>query len=301
MKRRERRDRVWVPLGIVLVAVVALIWLVPLLMHAPAEGQCPQTTAPGARQRAPKGRPPSLALKPGQSSTLALGRSLGHKGRQLDFELQGGKNVLSQGSLLAVDFDPFVRSDDTDLNRANYSARAEFLDGRVRLRICLARTGRTSPSDGGPRVSTADAGTYEGTVSIVDPRVARTDVPFTFTVAYPYWPRVLAIVVVTEIAALCWTWVLRREDSANPKAVFSHEFWSWLGSGVGIASAGVAAVAGVGAVIAIYVNSDTWALDVAGLVALVTGVFGAFVTAATIQPVASKSRDGTPTPAAEGE
>jgi hypothetical protein len=230
-------------------------------------------------------------LRPAQSSTLTLGRALGRKSRQLEFELKGGKNVLTQGALLAVDFDPFVRTDDTELSRANYSARAEFRDNRVRLYVCLSRVGRTSTNGAvGP---VADAGTYTGTVSLVDPRVARTDVPFTFVVAYPYYPVVLAIALITELAALCWIWILRR-DEATPteaaKPAFSPEFRRWLKSGVGVASAGVGAVAGIGALIAIYFNSTTWALNVAGVVALVTGIFSAFVTAATVQPVASKSK-----------
>jgi hypothetical protein len=195
---------------------------------------------------------------------------------------------------LAVDFDPFIRNDDAELDSRNFSARAEYRDGRVRLYICVARIGRPlangdSANADGP---VADAGTYTGTVTIIDPRVARTDVPFTFTLAYPYWPRVLLIALVTLVVALCWTWVLERpSDSAD--SVFTGGFRAWLRSGAGVASVGVATVAGIGALIAIYFKSATWALDVAGVVALITGMFGAFVTGATVQRVAKKSKEGT--------
>jgi hypothetical protein len=284
--------RVVAGLALVLAAagLVSLLWLAPRWMPVPTDGPCPTTTAPGTLQPAPAGRPPDLALKPGQSSKLALGRSLGHKSRQLQFEVDGGSNVLQQGALLAVDFDPFIRGDDTELSPADYSARAEFKDGRVRLTICLARSGGATQGNGSPNTvgPIADAGTYTGTVSIIDPRVARTDVPFTFTLAYPYWPVVVAIAFVTEVVAVCWIWILRRDDSAKP--VMGGEFWSWLKSGAGITSASVAAVAGAGALIAIYFNSETWAFDIPGMVALISGVFAGFVTAATAQTVASKAR-----------
>jgi hypothetical protein len=290
----------WASRGLLLLAVIALgvaailaPVLVPRWMQAPASNCQPSTALGEAPQPTPPGRPPALALRPGQSTTLALGRSLGYKRRQLEFELEEGNNVLTQGALLAVDFDPFLRSDDTELDGANYAGRAEFRDGRLRLEVCLARQGR--PATNGSAGPIADAGTYKGTVTIIDPRVARTDVPFTFTLAYPYWPVVLLFVVLTELVAVCWIWVLRRSaaSTASSQPVFSGDFWKWLASGVGIASAGVGAAAGVGALIAIYFNGDTWALDVVGVIALLTGVFGAFVTAATVQQVASNAKPST--------
>jgi hypothetical protein len=94
------RDASWPGLVAGLVVGLILLWLflaIPGWMRDKANGRCSESAALGAAQPAPSKAPPSLVLRPGQSNTLALGRSLGLKSRQLEFEPKGGTNVLSQG------------------------------------------------------------------------------------------------------------------------------------------------------------------------------------------------------------
>ncbi|GAA0906075.1 hypothetical protein [Virgisporangium aurantiacum] len=217
-----------------------------------------------------------LKLRPSQKTSLAFGRSVSTRSRTLQFDVSAqDADKLNAYAQLAADFDPFLRSDDAELERRMMSVQAEFRDGRVRLTLCADRAG------GEPL---GDPGTYEGTVSIVDPRVSRIDIPFTITLAEPRWPIVVDIGVLTVIAAMWWAWLLVvRSADTWPKLL---DWPAWLFEPEGILTCGLGVVGAAGAFATVYLKSATWSLDALQVAGLAAAVFSAFIAASTATRVA---------------
>jgi hypothetical protein len=252
---------------------------------------CPESTLLGSdKPPAPGSIPNPLILQPRhtQKLSLAFGRSQLMRTRTLQFDVpaQAAQPVqepsptavnaqalstpkLESNARLAADFDPFVRDDDAELNRRMMSVRAVYSDGRVRLTLCADRAGKEP---------LGDPGTYQGVLSIIDARVARVDVPFTITLAYPGWPLVADLGILTVLAALGWVWLLTRSP-ANPS------FGAWLLRGQGAVACGLGLAAAAAAFASVYLKSATWALDPLQIGGLVAAVFSAFVAAASISAV----------------
>jgi hypothetical protein len=231
------------------------------------------TDAPAAGSLAD---PIDLQLRPTQKTSLAFGRTVSKRTRTLQFDVRPEDVArLNQRDRLAVDLDPFLRSDDAQLNPDMITAYAVYRDRRVHLTLCATRAGREP---------LGDPGTYTGAVSIIDARVARVDVPFTITLSYPAVYVVVEIAFVTVLVAAWWVWLLSRPapGSATPK-----KFRQWLWGGEGIVAYGVGLVAAATALAATYFKDDDWALDPLQAGSMIATVFGAFVAAASAPRVIS--------------
>src|SRR6185369_2949307 len=85
------------------------------------------------------------------------------------------------------------------------AASAWYQAGRVNMQLCIDRR----PPE------TAFAGTYEGTVSIVDSRIHRVDLPVRVTAAAPQWQAVLLLLVLAVIGGSWYVWVLHYVTSGG--------------------------------------------------------------------------------------
>jgi hypothetical protein len=238
---------------------------------------CDQSTLLGPDAPTPGSiaKPASLQLRPSQKASLAFGRSTSTRSRTLQFDVAlGDAEQLGQYSKLAADLDPFQRDDDAELNRRMMTVNAEFRDDRVRLTLCADRGGSEY---------LGDPGTYNGTVSIVDARVSRVDVPFTITLAESRWPIVVVVSELTVFAGMFWIWILDRRRSGTPA---KYKDWiTWLLSPDGIVSCGLGLAGAATAFATLYLTSSTWAFDTPQVLALVGGVLAAFVAGSSVAVV----------------
>src|SRR5690349_1739891 len=95
--------KVWIAGGLTVAA----------LMLPSTVRNCPQTTSLGnGRLPSADSQPLTLQLRPTQKATLAFGRSQDLRSRVLQFDVTDNPaGRLEQGTLLAVNLDPFLRSD----------------------------------------------------------------------------------------------------------------------------------------------------------------------------------------------
>jgi hypothetical protein len=275
--------KVWIAGGLTVAAflLAAPAIISATLMHPSTVRNCPQTTSLGDGQVPSTGSQPlTLQLRPTQKATLAFGRSQGLRSRVLQFDVTDNPTGrLAQGTLLAVNLDPFVRSDDAEMNARMMSARAEYRDGRVLLTLCATRAGSER---------LAAAGSYSGAVSIVDSRVIRVDVPFTVTLAYHGTPVVLELAILAAIAALWWVWQLSHlSDESSVLTV--DGLARWVTSRGGFQACCFGLLAGAGALTVSYLRNPTWALDLPQVGTLLAAIFGSVVAAASAPAVMGRA------------
>lgn len=233
-------------------------------------GECGATTFEGAPPSpADVATPAKLTLRADQEAVIAFGRSLRATTRDLQYDFTPGSVKLANFTVLAVDLTRFSL-DSSFLDADLVSARAQYRNGLVLLQVCANRNGSED---------LGDPGTYRGTISIVDPRVSRVDLPFTISMAYPAWPLVLDLAIGTCLAALGWVWLLRQpSDSSAP--VVSAEFFHWISRREGLVALFAGLAAGIATVFTVYFNNPTWGSSLGNPIALVGAVFTAFVVAA---------------------
>ncbi|NUR06810.1 MAG: hypothetical protein HOQ22_08360 [Nocardioidaceae bacterium] len=229
-------------------------------------------------------QPLQLALLPEQATTLHFGRSQAVRALDIDYKLslQGAAGASSSQDVetlkkrlgktpVQLDLLQFRRSDGANLNPDDVRARARVVGDRVRVTLCVDR--RQADALGGP-------GSYSGTVSIIDPRVARVDLPLVVDASDPNWARALALVVLAMIAGSWVTWVVKEQ---KPDATrFNPKEWaSWSVTAIGIISVVAGAAAAVAIYQASYLSDPTWGVSVSESIALLTAAFVAFMGATT--------------------
>jgi hypothetical protein len=159
---------------------------------------------------------------------------------------------------------------------------AWYQSGRVLLKLCVDRSGS----------KLADPGTYQGTVSIVDPRVNRVDVPIIVTLSYPSWQLVLELLVLAVFAGSWYIWVLKQKKASD--LAIGWEFVKFCGSMIGVLSIGAGVVAALGVYNATYLSSDSWGSSAEQPLALLGAMFSAFLAGATtvhVGAAAGQARD----------
>lgn len=236
------------------------------------------------------GKPVQLSLVPDQSTTIHFGRSQAVRSSDIDYKLslqgsaaeqQNGQEVqtLAQrlgDSNLQLDILQFQRSDGAALDTDLVKARARVVGDRVRVSVCIDR--RNAHDLGDP-------GTYRGTVSIIDPRVARVDLPLDFDASDPDWARALSLVGLGLLAGSWVTWVV-KEQKADSDRFHPSQWAEWSVTAIGLISAVAGAVAALAVYQASYLNNPIWGVSIGDTVALLTGSFVAFMGATTTLHVA---------------
>lgn len=167
------------------------------------------------------------------------------------------------GNYLREDGAPLIQGED---DGTVVTAHAWSRRGIATVELCVDRA-----------KTNADAGRYEGAVTIVDPRVATADVPFSVTLAYPNAAALASLVLMVMAVAAVYAWLLK----SSRKDLNLSMFFGWLRTRTGALAVGSGAVASYVAFSATYLANDTWGASLLQYSALVGATFTAFVTAST--------------------
>lgn len=186
---------------------------------------------------------------------------------------------------LEVRVNPFVRDDGATLWRGRSAqlvmAHAFSRRGTVVVELCVDRDG----------IAIGHPGRYEGSVTIVDPQVAPTDVPFVVTMAYPNAALVALLTVVAVAIAAMYSWRVHSDDGgAADAAIDLYCFFAWLRTWTGLLAVATGSIAAYVAYSATYLSNAVWGTSVTQFTAIVGAVFTAFVTASTTVIAGSRQR-----------
>jgi hypothetical protein len=281
-----RIARLLLRIALPLVALAALLSLFPVWYLVSGSRHSAPCTFPGIPQvvASPPAEPASfkpvkLVLISGQATTLAFNRDLGPKTLTLQYGINGtipfaGGNQSPQ--LGANDLLGFVRDDQEALPGSQVDVKSWVQNGRVLLKVCIDRTG----------AGFAAPGSYQGTISIVDPRVSPVSIPVTVTLDWPIWQWVMELLVAAAVAGTWYVWVLQAPKNSAGAPVSLLDFCS---NKLGILSIGAGIVAAFGVYSATYLNSVTWGSSSGQVFALFGAMFSAFLAGATAVHVSSKA------------
>ena len=157
-----------------------------------------------------------------------------------------------------------------ELDTRYIDATAEHRNGRLLLTVTFDRR---SSALGAP-------GSYVGTISVVDPRVGRVDVPFRVALAFPWWQFVLALLLFMLLPATVYLWYLRGSFTPDAQPTFLG-LQEWLFSRNAQMSFGTGVAAAASVWMATYISGETWGGSIAAATALFGATFSSFVAAAT--------------------
>jgi hypothetical protein len=279
-------------LGAVAIMVVFPAWA--FMLSQPKAVPCTFSGEPSQALGSPaqSAKPAKLVLITGQTTTLAFYRALTNKTLTIQYGVNGTIPDVGTGQHpdLNVVQQSFLRSDQAALPANRIEVAAWYQSGRVLLQVCVERSG----------LKLADPGTYVGTVSIVDPRVNRVDVPITVSLSYPTWQNVLELLVLAVLAGSWYIWVLQEKKAADH--AISWAFIRWCGTMIGVLSIAAGVIAAIGVYNASYLNSDSWGYTVSQPLALLGAMFTAFLAGAAtvhIGAAAGKARDARAQEAAD--
>lgn len=290
--RSAQRSRGITPARVItLLAILVLIGLFPVWQLRSPAPRTPPCSFPGIPRQAgsPPGlpstyKPAKLVLISGQTTTLEFNRALATKTLTIQYGISGattgaipysGANQFPQ--LQVVDPLGFLRDDQEPLPGSKVRVASWVQNGRVLLKLCVQRSGP----------GFADPGIYQGTVSIVDPRVGRVDVPITVTLSYPSWQWIMALLVLAVLAGAWYVWVLQARDAAE--IAIGGGFLDFYATMLGVLSAGAGVIAAFGVYTATYLNSPTWGSSSTQVFALFGAMFSAFLAGAATVHIGAKA------------
>jgi hypothetical protein len=281
---------------IVVLGVVWLGLLVGLLFWGLVEranakmdaSECPPQPVTGVPSQAPK-QPAQLKPRAEPRSAIAFYQDRVVARRRIEYDITDPAHVLRDKTRLEVSLSPFLNaSNSRELRASDINATARTEHGRVLLDVCFNRTD--------PRFGSA--GSYNGVVTISDPRVTLTDVTFAVTMAYPWWQLVLAVLVAMLVPAVFYVWFLRgsftsQAAQTTPAAQAAPAgqvtasspgpklFQEWIFSRVTLMSLGTGLAAAISIFSATYARTADWGSDYTAATALFGATFSAFIAAAT--------------------
>jgi hypothetical protein len=286
--------------AISLLVILALVGLFPLWQWSSSPAQPMPCKFPGIPQLA-AGSPPALpaSYKPaklvlisGQTTTLEFNRALATKTLTIQYGISGAASgtIPDSGAdqfpqLQVADPLGFIRDDQEPLPGDRVSVASWVQNGRILLKLCVQRSGP----------GFADPGTYQGTVSIVDPRVGRVDVPIVVTLSYSSWQWIMALLVLAVLAGAWYVWVLQAKKPAQ--AAIGWGFVDFYVTMLGVLSVGAGIVAAFGVYTATYLNSTTWGSSSSQVFVLFGAMFSAFLAGAATVHVGAKAGQADSNPA----
>lgn len=290
------------PRPITLLVILGLVVLFPIWQWTSSPAHPTKCTFPGIPQQK-TGLPPALpaAYKPaklvlisGQATTLQFNRALATKTLTIQYGISGAatgaipESGASQFPQLQV-ADPlgFIRDDQEPLPGDRVAVASWVQNGRVLLKICVQRSGP----------GFADPGTYQGTVSIVDPRVGRVDVPIVVTLSYSSWRWIMALLVLAVLAAAWYVWVLQAKKAAD--VAIGWGFVDFYATMLGVLSAGAGVVAAFGVYTAAYLNNATWGSSSSQVFSLFGAMFSAFLAGSATVHIGAKAGQADSSPLTE--
>ncbi|HEX6254504.1 MAG TPA: hypothetical protein VFZ70_01715 [Euzebyales bacterium] len=239
-------------------------------------------------QLTPRGDPENL-------SAVLFHRDLSQRIREIEYEASVPQEAgQSRFSLVIPDGPLETRigqfadaSVSRELDKDYITADAEVRQNRVLLRVAFDRR---SAALGSP-------GSYLGTISVVDPRVERVDIPFTVSLAYPWWQFVCVLLLLMLLPATLYLWFLRGSFSQEGNLSLAG-LQNWLFSRNALMSIGTGIAAAVSVWMATYFSSDSWGVSVTAATAMFGATFSSFIAAASAVTAAGAEE---PTTAQGGE
>lgn len=252
------------------------------LATAQQNRQCPIGRAPASGQKVAQ-----LASHGGQNAVVAFGRDRGMQERQFEYDVTDPSKLLVDAGCLRVQFTPFLRTSQTEtaqLDSSQITADAQVSDGGDHLLVTVNFTRQDNAF--GP------AGLYSGTVSLLDPRVGRVDIPMTISLAYPVWQLPVTLWWLVLPVAIVYLWLLRGSfgGAADPKLQLQLSgFDGYVSSRNGILAIGAGATSALLVLSATYLSSASWGGDITDAFGLFGAMFAAFAAAST--PVTAAGRD----------
>jgi hypothetical protein len=190
---------------------------------------------------------------------------------------------------------PFTRADDASLQdpRRNIVVSA-ISDGKVLLlNACFRRSGNQS-------VSLGDPGSYSGSVTLDDNRLAApVTVPITVTMQYPNGVFLLWLYAGAIIPGAWCLWVIRDKPAGTEDAL-GPKFFKWLITVYGVVAVVAGSVAAFAVYVAVYLRDPTWDGSTLHVLTLYGSMFSAFVTTAGIASLTGGKTAGPDSPGAGG-
>ena len=190
---------------------------------------------------------------------------------------------LGPRALVQVELSELRREDGARMADGTVSAWAHMVNSQnMELVVCVA-----------PRAADeeVDAGAYTGVLSIIDPRVARVDVPVRVEMQFNRWPVLVTLLIGTLVVASFILYNGTRQLSGRTAALnvtTLEAFGHWLQNNP------VAIGTGVVAAVAIFANQyladSFWSGSSAEVFALIGAVSAAFLGAATVAATVDPTR-----------
>jgi hypothetical protein len=280
------------PRAITLLIILAFVGLFPIWQWSSSPPKPTPCMFPGIPAQATGTLPAlpatykavKLVLISGQTTTLEFNRALATKTLTIQYGISGASTVTIPYSgpnqfprLQVVDPLGFIRDDQVPLPDDRVSVASWVQNGRVLLKLCVQRSGP----------GFADPGTYQGTISIVDQRVGRVDVPIVVTLSYPNWRWIMALLVLAVLAGAWYVWVLQAKKAAE--IAIGWGFLDFYATMLGVLSAGAGVVFAFGVYTATYLNSLTWGSSSGEVFALFGAMFSAFLAGAATVHIGAKA------------
>jgi hypothetical protein len=222
----------------------------------------------------PPSEPAQLKPRPEPVTAVPFSRNRTVQHRMVEYDVTDPGKAPLNVSQLDVSRGQFLSSDGgQQLNPDDMNAKATVRNGRVILDVCF---NRTDPNFGPPA-------SYLGTISIVDPRVNRTDVTFNVTMSYPWWQLVSAVFVAMLLPALLYVWFLRGSFQSH-EGLTLELLQKWLFSRTALMAIGAGFAAAIGVFSAIYAKAPAWGGDWTSATAPFGATFSAFVAPPLLLP-----------------
>jgi hypothetical protein len=268
--------------------------------------------------------PATLVLQKGQTTSLAFGRTLEAKELIVRLDVAEGKARNIRKPLNAsASF--FKRGDDARVPQDLVRVTADFQGPKeVHVRLCIDRNPESADAGSGrnnasaaasasdsqypasaatdPNGTSIKAGSYEGTITVLDPRVSKFSIPVTATFSYPnvaLAPGITLIVVMFIGSA--YLYLLGRPDKSQESedevlSIHSaRQFGRWLRTSSGVFAVVAGGIAAVTAFFATYMQAVDWGSSGSQFLSLFGAMFTAFVAAGTAARVVNRkpSSEGT--------
>jgi hypothetical protein len=204
------------------------------------------------------------------NSSVPFGHDFAVLRRDIEYDVTANPESLTGSPRLTVEHSRFQDARGArQLNDEDIIAWAEVRDtSRAFLHVCFVR----STSFGRP-------GTYVGTISITDPRVARVDVPFTVSLSYATWQYALAVWIVMLLPATVYVWLLLGSFTTTELRITA--FRDWIYSRNAIIAIGTGIAVSFSFWLATYFTAEAWGGSLTDITSLFGGAFAGFVAAAS--------------------
>ena len=232
--------------------------------------------------------PAQLAPHGTQVESIAFGRGLNSQLREFEFSVTDPGGTLTDATCLPAHVNPFLRigqAESAQLDPSRIDVAATVSGQQVLVSVMMRRDG----------ADFAPAGSYAGTISLVDPRIERVDIPLAVSMAYPVWRLPLVVLLLVIPVAIGYLWLLKgsfhagRPEATDATIIQLWQFDAYAFSRNGILAIGAGAAAAALVFSATYLSSQTWGASFVDAISLFGAMFAGFVAAST--PVTAAGTD----------